>query len=73
MKKQLDEDGKELETTAKARWEVGVNGAHLMCVFQCELCHFRNIYGRNPRPERSKDVYAMVTISDQVDKDSFCE
>ena len=62
MKKQYDEDGEELEVVDKTRFEVGIVGAHLMAPFQCELCHFRNIYDRNPRVDRPQDVYAMITM-----------
>ena len=58
----LDEDGEELEVADKTRFEAGMNGAHLTSPFQCELCHFRNIYGRNPRADRHQDVYTMITM-----------
>ena len=61
-KRQIDEDGEELEVADKSRFEVGMNGAHLTIPLQCELCHFRNIYGRNPRANRHQDVYAMITM-----------
>ena len=28
---------------------------HLMVPFQCELCHFRNVYGREPQEQNFKD------------------
>ncbi len=31
------------------------NGDHLMVPFQCELCHFRNVYGREPESQNLKD------------------
>ena len=31
------------------------NRDHLMVPFQCELCHFRNIYGREPELQNFKD------------------
>jgi hypothetical protein len=39
----------------KERFLVGRDGDHLMNPFQCELCHFRNIQGRNPNPHSKAD------------------
>ena len=45
-----DEEGFELTTEEdKTRHLVARNGDHLMIPFQCELCHFRNLKGCNPR------------------------
>ena len=45
----LDEAGIGIEKEEdKNRFMVGRDGDHLMNPFQCELCHFRNIQGRNP-------------------------
>ena len=41
---------KEEELYLKAR-----DGDHLMCPFQCELCHFRNITSRDPVALREQD------------------
>jgi hypothetical protein len=36
-------------------------GDHWMVVFQCDLCHFRNITGKDPRVSQSaEDLRAMV-------------
>ena len=54
--KTLDEDGKEmLDPSGEGRFERARNGDHLMVPFQCELCHFRNIYGREPKDNNLKD------------------
>lgn len=44
------------------KFRFGRNGDHLMCPFQCDLCHFRNIQKRNPVAESSKDVQLLVAI-----------
>ena len=33
-----------------------------MCPFQCDLCHFRNIQGRDPEPRLTKDKLLMQCI-----------
>ena len=56
MAKDLDEDGREmLDPSGEGRFEWARNGDHLMVPFQCELCHFRNVYGREPKKENLKD------------------
>jgi len=52
----VDEDGNSLmDPTGSGRFVEGRNGDHLMVPFQCELCHFRNIYGREPQANNVKD------------------
>ena len=34
------------------RFMTGRDGDHLMCPYQCDLCHFRNIQQRDPTPGR---------------------
>ena len=41
-----------------------------MTPFQCELCHFRNIYGRNPNPRDSAHREAMEFFR-QANLDAF--
>ena len=41
---------------------VGVNGAHLLQPFQCDLCWFRNLQNQNPSPESYKDSILMGHI-----------
>ena len=38
------------------------NGDHLSCPFQCDLCHFRNIQGRDPRGESRQDRNVMIAV-----------
>ena len=55
MARTLDDDGNELEDPGgNNRFMHGRNGDHLMVPFQCELCHFRNIYGRDPEENNLK-------------------
>ncbi len=50
--KLLDEDGQELvDQGGGKRFVEARNGDHLMVPFQCELCHFRNVYGREPEKQ----------------------
>jgi hypothetical protein len=35
------------------------NGDFLMCAFQCDLCHFRNIQKRDPGREDPADVFLL--------------
>lgn len=44
------------------RFQVARDGDHLMVSFQCDLCHFRNIYGRNPVANHQVDRMALVCI-----------
>lgn len=34
----------------KARFKEGIDGAHLIAPFQCDLCIFRTLWKRDPRP-----------------------
>lgn len=38
----------------------GRNGDHLLTPFQCELCHFRNLYGREPDQPRDTWVLGVM-------------
>ena len=52
---QLDDDGEEIVNPGdEKRFMEARAGDHLVTQFQCEVCHFRNIMGRDP----------MVDISD---------
>ena len=47
----------------KEKFRCGVDGGHLMGIpFECELCHFRNINGRDPIPRSIKDAQTLVGI-----------
>jgi hypothetical protein len=56
----VDEAGyRVVKTKDKGRFLAARNGDHLMTEFQCPLCHFRNIYGRNPRNNYAFDSVVM--------------
>jgi hypothetical protein len=56
----VDEAGEVLDRNVElGRFNVGRPGNHLMTPFQCELCHFRNIYDRNPIDRLATDQEAM--------------
>ena len=46
------------------------DGDHLMTTFQCELCHFRNITGRDPTPGYPPHE-SMMTHTRRVNLDAF--
>jgi len=47
----LDEDGEPMRRgDDEERFQYGRAGDHLITMFQCDLCHFRNMLGRNPTP-----------------------
>jgi hypothetical protein len=49
VRKQIDDEGNEVvEPGGQDRFLVARKGDHLITPFQCDLCHFRNIQGRNP-------------------------
>jgi hypothetical protein len=49
VKQQVDEDGEEwIESGGATRFLVARQSDYLMAPFQCDLCHFRNVLGRNP-------------------------
>ena len=45
----------------KVRFQVARNGDHLMILFQCELCHFRNLKGLDPG-KGDADIRLLRTI-----------
>ena len=60
VRRLLDEDGEDLEDfTDQKRFCEARNGDHLMTPFQCDLCHFRNIYKRDPSPRKATDNEAL--------------
>jgi hypothetical protein len=54
----------------KGRFLSARGGDHLMVPFQCDTCHFRNVYGRDP-DDRESDKMPMILIR-RVILDSFC-
>jgi hypothetical protein len=47
------------------------DGDHLMCPFQCDLCHFRNIQRRNPVPGLPKDKLLLQCTIQRASVDAF--
>ena len=63
VKKALDEDGNELPQVGdEKRFLHGRNGDHLKMQFQCEVCHYRNIYKRDPVmwDNRTQELLAVM-------------
>jgi hypothetical protein len=60
----LEEDGTPVvrRLRDKNRFVVGRNGDHLVCPFQCDLCHFRNIKRRNPKIGNFQDQTLLTGI-----------
>ena len=48
----IDDDGLPMyeDSEDEDRFKVGCNGAQFMIPFQCDLCMFRSLYKRDPRP-----------------------
>ena len=46
----------------KNRYKMGRDGDHLMCPFECDVCHFRNMNKRDPDIDSSKDRFTMESI-----------
>ena len=44
----------------KDRYQRGRDGDCWVCPFQCELCHFRNVYRRDPVPESRTDSNFVI-------------
>ena len=44
------------------RFRVGRNGDNLLTMFQCDLCHYRNIMGRDPQPNLGSDTLLLRCI-----------
>jgi hypothetical protein len=60
----LEEDGTIVIQRLRdaGRFMKGRNGDHLVCPFQCDLCHFRNIHRRDPDLAVDQDVNTFVAI-----------
>jgi hypothetical protein len=43
------------------RWTARA-GDHLMCPFQCELCHFRNVEGTDPRAGHEGHSFLLLCM-----------
>jgi len=61
--KPTDEDGVVLDDPLELnRYLCGRNGDNLITPFQCDICHFRNLTGKNPDMTAPKDHVLMRTI-----------
>jgi hypothetical protein len=71
VQRQYDKAGELLEDTNEAdRFLEARAGDHLMTPFQCELCHFRNILGRDPFFSWGRDMQLMELFR-RANLDSF--
>lgn len=58
-----DEDGHvTLKEQDRLRFQVARNGDHLLCPFQCDTCHFRNIQGRDAIANSVEDFRLLRCI-----------
>ena len=59
-----DPDDAELEVDRRdeLRYMVARDGDSMVCPFQCELCHFRNIQHRDPLPDEPRDDVLLATM-----------
>jgi hypothetical protein len=63
IRRAVDEDGLVVESAADAdRFKYGRAGDNFMTMFQCDLCHFRNIQERDPVDGDELDVCALRNI-----------
>ena len=75
MRRIVDEEGVELPTRAGDRdssrkFLCAREGDNLITPFLCELCHFRNIQKRDPRPHDPKDQ-RLLTFARRANLDAF--
>jgi hypothetical protein len=67
----IDDDGEELiEEEYSLRFLKARAGDHLMTPFQCEVCHVRNVLGRNIRNDKASDCELKEMIR-RANIDSF--
>lgn len=67
----LNTEDDEVEDPKEAsRFKCARLGDNLMCPFQCEICHFRNIQLRDPRIDSIQDKYLLVVMRRAI-LDSF--
>jgi hypothetical protein len=68
----VDEEGyRIIKTKDVGRFQSARDGDHLLTEFQCPLCHFRNIYGRNPRENNALDSIVMEVYFPRAIVDGF--
>jgi hypothetical protein len=57
----VDEDGMEMEDPRdEFRFMQARNGDNLITPFQCDLCHFRNLLGRDPVEGLAQDIRPKI-------------
>ena len=65
-KDEEEADGWEMSSGERETFELEYNqaraGDHLLTAFQCDICHFRNIQGRDPLLQRHQDRSLMLCI-----------
>ena len=61
VKKVEEEDGMELEEEDEDRFMYARRGDSFVNIFQCDVCHFQNIYQRQPR-ETGEDFLILRYI-----------
>lgn len=67
----VDEDGEELDEHLEGnRFREARAGDHLMTPFQCELCHYRNIFGEEPDYQVAK-VRELTEFFRRASLDAF--
>jgi hypothetical protein len=72
IKKPKDEEGFGLLVERdKDRFLTARDGDHMMCPFQCDLCHFRNIQKRDPDPENVIQDATMLRCIRRAILDTF--
>ena len=65
LREEESEEGHELVSEARpasADYGAARAGDHLMCPFQCDLCHFRNVYRSDPIQDSDGHALFFVTI-----------
>jgi len=59
----VDDDGEVwIKAGDEDRFNVGHDGAHLFLPFQCDICWFRNLKGRDPEKDKDRDKLLLITI-----------
>ena len=71
INKHLDEDGNEIYDceSDKGRYLEGIDGAHLMCTFQCDVCVFRSLFKRSPT--MTQGDYEYLTVIRRMNLDAM--
>lgn len=66
----LDEEGLPLPEEDEERYNHARRGDTLMVPFQCQLCHFRNLKGRNPSVTSDED-HRLLSFVKRANLDAF--